>query len=89
MKISGLGQRNIPWSAEANLPVIRDAIAIFGADRCMFASNFPVDSLVTSYPAIVAAFAEAIAPLAPAQQQALWAGNAARIYRIGQVAGGR
>ncbi|WP_439668888.1 putative metal-dependent hydrolase, TIM-barrel fold [Cupriavidus necator] len=89
LKISGLGQRNIPWSAEANLPVIRDAIAIFGADRCMFASNFPVDSLVTSYPAIVAAFAEAIAPLAPAQQQALWAGNAARIYRIGQVASGR
>ena len=53
LKISGLGQRNTPWSAEANIPVIREAIAIFGADRCMFASNFPVDSLVTSYPAIV------------------------------------
>jgi predicted TIM-barrel fold metal-dependent hydrolase len=48
----------------------------------MFASNFPVDSLVTSYGAIVSAFAQAIAPLAAARQQALWAGNAARIYRI-------
>lgn len=82
LKISGLGQRNVPWSAQANIPVIRDAISIFGADRCMFASNFPVDSLVTTYPALVGAFAEAIAPLAPAQQQALWASNAARIYRI-------
>lgn len=82
LKVSGLGQRNTPWSAQANIPVIREAIAIFGADRCMFASNFPVDSLVTSYPAIVSAFAEAIAPMASAQQQALWAGNAARIYRI-------
>jgi len=82
LKISGLGQRDTPWSAEANIPVIRSAIAIFGADRCMFASNFPVDSLVATYPAIVAAFAEAIAPLDPAQRHALWAGNAARLYRM-------
>ena len=82
LKISGLGQRDTPWSAEANIPVIRSAIAIFGADRCMFASNFPVDSLVATYPAIVAAFAEAIAPLEPAQRHALWAGNAARLYRM-------
>ncbi|MCT9813432.1 amidohydrolase family protein [Acidovorax sp. Be4] len=82
LKISGLGQRDVPWTASDNVPVIQDAIAIFGADRCMFASNFPVDSLVTSYGAIVSAFAQAIAPLAPAQQRALWGGNAARIYRI-------
>jgi len=83
LKISGLGQLDSPWSAQANIPLIRTAISLFGPERCMFASNFPVDSLVTSYPAIVAAFAEAIAPLAPAQRHALWAGNAARVYRIG------
>ncbi|MNO01678.1 Amidohydrolase [compost metagenome] len=82
MKISGLGQRGRPWTAGDNVPLIQEAIAIFGAARCMFASNFPVDSLVTSYGAIVSAFAQAVAPLAPAQQQALWGGNAARIYRI-------
>lgn len=83
LKISGLGQLDSPWSAQANIPLIRTAISLFGPERCMFASNFPVDSLVASYPAIVAAFAEAIAPLAPAQRHALWAGNSARIYRIG------
>ncbi|WP_159910688.1 amidohydrolase [Pantoea sp. 18069] len=82
LKISGLGQLGRPWTARDNVPLIQEAIAIFGAERCMFASNFPVDSLVTSYGAIVSAFAQAIAPLTPAEQQALWAGNAARIYRI-------
>lgn len=82
LKISGLGQLGRPWTAADNVPLIQEAITIFGAERCMFASNFPVDSLVTSYGAIVSAFAQAIAPLAEDRQQALWAGNAARIYRI-------
>ena len=43
VKISGLGQPGRPWTVEANGPVVRDTIAIFGVDRCMFASNFPVD----------------------------------------------
>ena len=34
-----------PWTVEANGPIVRDTIAIFGLDRCMFASNFPVDCL--------------------------------------------
>ena len=38
------------WTIEANGPVIRDAIAIFGVNRCMFASNFPVDSLTARSP---------------------------------------
>ncbi|MET1116838.1 MAG: amidohydrolase family protein [Comamonas sp.] len=82
LKISGLGQLGRPWTAQDNVPLIQEAIAIFGAERCMFASNFPVDSLVTHYGAIVSAFAQAIAPLPAAQQKALWGGNAARIYRI-------
>ena len=82
LKISGLGQLGRPWTATDNVPLIQEAITIFGAERCMFASNFPVDSLVTSYGAIVSAFAQAIAPLAAQRRQALWAGNAARIYRI-------
>jgi predicted TIM-barrel fold metal-dependent hydrolase len=82
VKISGLGQRGIPWTVEANRPIIRDTIRIFGAERCMFASNFPVDSLVASYQTIVATFLEAIADFSTSDHRKLLHDNAARIYRI-------
>src|SRR5207237_6225953 len=43
LKISGLGQAYGAWSYASNRRVVRDAITIFGVERCMFASNFPVD----------------------------------------------
>jgi predicted TIM-barrel fold metal-dependent hydrolase len=82
IKISGLGQRDRPWTQEANVPIIRDAIAIFGADRCMFASNFPVDSLVASYETILEGFLAAIADRTPAERKMLLHDNAQRIYRL-------
>lgn len=82
LKISGLGQRGQRWTAEANVPVIRDAIAIFGAGRCMFASNFPVDSLVAGYGTILQGFLAAIADRPDAERRQLLHDNAQRIYRL-------
>jgi predicted TIM-barrel fold metal-dependent hydrolase len=82
VKISGLGQRGLPWTPEANVPVIRDTIAIFGSDRCMFASNFPVDSLVANYETILAGFVAAIADRPDAERRQLLHDNAQRIYRL-------
>jgi predicted TIM-barrel fold metal-dependent hydrolase len=82
VKISGLGQRDRPWRQEANVPIIRDTIEIFGADRCMFASNFPVDSLVASYETVLAGFLAAIADRPSAERLMLLHDNARRIYRL-------
>ena len=41
--------------------MIRDAIAVFGVDRCMFASNFPVDGIVGSFETIYSGFLDAVA----------------------------
>jgi predicted TIM-barrel fold metal-dependent hydrolase len=82
LKISGLGLAGQRWSAEGNRPVVRDAIAIFGAGRCMFASNFPVDSLVGRMADIFAGFAEATGDFDPAARMALFHDNAAALYRI-------
>jgi predicted TIM-barrel fold metal-dependent hydrolase len=82
VKISGLGQRGQAWTAEANRAIVRDTVDIFGLDRCMFASNFPVDSLVGDYRTIFSGFAEIVADLAPADRDRLFWRNAARIYRI-------
>ncbi|GJG96883.1 amidohydrolase [Cupriavidus pauculus] len=82
VKVSGLGLPGRPWTEADNVPVIRDAIAIVGADRCMFASNYPVDSLVAPYATILAGFIAAISIYPQAQQCALLHDNAARIYRL-------
>jgi predicted TIM-barrel fold metal-dependent hydrolase len=77
VKISGLG---LPPSQ--NRTVVRDTISIFGVDRCMFASNFPVDSLVAGLREIFVGFAAAVGDLSEAQRDALFYGNAARHYRL-------
>jgi predicted TIM-barrel fold metal-dependent hydrolase len=82
VKISGLGQRDRRWTQDANVPIIRDTISIFGADRCMFASNFPVDSLVASYEVLLAGFLAAIAGRSDADRRKLLHDNAQRVYRL-------
>jgi predicted TIM-barrel fold metal-dependent hydrolase len=82
LKISGLGRPGLPWTVEANGPVIRDAIRIFGVDRCMFASNYPVDRLAGSFETIFAGFAAAVANLSDADRTKLFHDNAVRIYRL-------
>jgi predicted TIM-barrel fold metal-dependent hydrolase len=82
IKISGLGLKGKPWTIADNASVIRDAIAIFGPLRAMFASNYPVDSLVASYRTIVEGFLAAIADHPAEDRQKLLRSNAERIYRL-------
>jgi Amidohydrolase len=39
VKISGIGERGRPWSVEHNRWIVEEIVAMFGADRAMFASN--------------------------------------------------
>ena len=41
LKISEFGLRDQPWDYDSNRAIVRDALAIFGVERCMFASEFP------------------------------------------------
>jgi predicted TIM-barrel fold metal-dependent hydrolase len=83
LKVSGLGQPDKSWPVEGNRRIVREAIATFGAARCMFASNFPVDGLCIGYRALFDAFAAFVADRPEAEQRALFHDNAVRIYRIG------
>ena len=82
IKISGIGLPGRPWSVAANAPVIRDAIAIFGTDRAMFASNFPVDSLVGDFDTIFSGFLTATADHTEEDRARLFHDNAVRLYRL-------
>jgi len=82
VKISGMGQRGAAWTADANRVIVRTVIDLFGIDRCMFASNFPVDSLCASFAAIFDGFREIVSDLPMDGQRALFRDNAMRIYAI-------
>ena len=66
----------------AGLPA--DAIAIFGTGRCLFASNFPVDSLVADFATIFSGFQEITRDLPHEDIVRLFHDNAVRIYRLKQ-----
>ncbi len=82
LKVSGLGDPAHAWTVERNAPVVDQAIEVFGADRVMFASNFPVDGLCATFADIYDGFLAMTPGLDPAAQHALFYGNAMRIYRI-------
>jgi predicted TIM-barrel fold metal-dependent hydrolase len=87
-KLSGLGtfiHRNDTTHIGA---IVRATVALFGADRCLFGSNFPIEKLWTSYADLIAAHRAAIAGFSPAEQAAILGGTAARVYRI-NAAGAR
>lgn len=62
--------------------ILRDTVAIFGAERCLFGSNFPVEKLWTSYGALLGAFLDAAAPLDDEARAAVFEKTAARVYRL-------
>jgi predicted TIM-barrel fold metal-dependent hydrolase len=82
LKISGLGQAEGGWSYASNRRVVRDAITIFGVERCMFASNFPVDSLCADYDTIFDGFHRSVDDFSAEDQARLFHENARRLYRI-------
>jgi predicted TIM-barrel fold metal-dependent hydrolase len=82
VKISGIGIADKPWTAAANREIVLDTIEIFGVERCMFASNFPVDSLVATYDDIFNGFMEIVSGFSGSEQEMLFHDNAVRYYRI-------
>ena len=82
VKISGLGQRAHPWTVASNRDIVRTVIDLFGVRRCMFASNFPVDSLCASFKTIFSGFDEIVRDFAPDERRALFHDNTVRIYAM-------
>ncbi len=82
VKISGLGLCGKTWRIEDNQSIIRDTINIFGIDRCMYASNFPVDGVVADYNTIITGYKKAVGDLSMSDQNKFFHDNAVEIYDI-------
>jgi len=95
VKVGGLGmamgwfdfyQRPSPPSsqmlADAFKPWVETCIDLFGADRCMFESNFPVDKISGPYAIYWNAFKRLAAGASAADKAALFRDTARRFYRL-------
>jgi predicted TIM-barrel fold metal-dependent hydrolase len=70
----------------ATRPYFEHALSRFGADRCMFESNFPVDKLSCSYTTLWNAFKRLTRSYSPGDRAALFHDTAARVYRLAEPA---
>ncbi len=95
VKIGGFGMRLFGFAAherprppgseelaELWRPMVETAVEAFGAARCMFESNFPVDKAGIGYTTLWNAFKRITAGWSPAERAALFHDTAARFYRI-------
>ena len=83
---TGWARRESPPSSEEVAEYwgddVRFCIDLFGPDRCMFESNFPVDRQTLPYPVIWNAFQNMAAGYSDAEQDRLFSGTATRVYRL-------
>jgi predicted TIM-barrel fold metal-dependent hydrolase len=81
-KISGLGMGDHHWTVDSIRPYVETAIEAFGVERCMFASNFPVDKLFSTYGELWDAFRALTVGYSADERRALFHDNAERYYRL-------
>lgn len=82
-KISGLAMVDRTWTTASLKPFVLQVIETFGVERCMFASNFPVERAHGSFGGFYAAYDAITAGFSHEEREALFAGTARRIYRLG------
>jgi len=81
-KISGLGMYDPDWTTETIKPWFDHALDCFGVSRCMLASNWPLDSLFSTYDDLISAYKALLTGYSSSERQAVAAENARNYYRV-------
>ena len=81
-KISGLGMGDNDWTVDSIRPYVLTSIETFGVERCFFGTNWPVDSLWSTYDELIGAYTEIVSDFSRDEQTRLFSGTAEEIYRI-------
>ncbi len=80
-KLSGLAMPLGSIGVDAFRPWLEYAIETFGVDRCLFASNFPVDGMHGTFEELYGVYAAVTDGLDEESRDKLFAANAERVYR--------
>ena len=81
-KLSGLVTECDGWSLEALAPYVAHLVKIFGAERLMWGSDWPVALLETSYADWHLAAQQLTADLSQPERDAIFGGTATRFYGL-------
>jgi predicted TIM-barrel fold metal-dependent hydrolase len=81
-KLSGLGTFLHRLDRDHVGRVTAETVRLFGPERCLFGSNFPIEKLWTDYAALIAAHRDAAAPFGEAASRAIFNDTARRVYRL-------
>ena len=83
-KVSGMVTEAVheSWTLEDLRPYVERVVEVFGYDRLMFGSDWPVCTQAAAYGQVVSAYREALGPLSDSDRDAVFGGNAARFYRL-------
>ena len=79
LKQVGIGRDEL---ARTVAPMVDHATDVFGEDRLLFGSNFPMDKANVDYPVLVGAMVDILAPRGDALLRKVFRDNAARIYGV-------
>ncbi|MFZ1814354.1 MAG: amidohydrolase family protein [Rhizobiaceae bacterium] len=82
IKLCGFGMFDKHWNAETILPLFETIEALFGRERMLFASNFPVEKLMRPYGDLLRDMVRLTALWDESSRQAFFSGNARRVYRL-------
>jgi predicted TIM-barrel fold metal-dependent hydrolase len=82
VKLSGLGTFVRACSVQLWRPVVEETLALFGPARCMYGSNYPIESLWTSYARLFETMQACLAGLSAANRRLVWHDTAAGFYRL-------
>jgi len=81
-KISGLGMGDNNWTTESIRPYVETCIELFGTNRSLFATNWPIDSLWSEYGDVVKAYREITSSYSESEIGRLFSKNAEEIYQL-------
>jgi len=81
-KLTGLGTFQRSSSVEHYRPIVSTALRLFGADRCIFGSNFPVEGMWVSYADFGEHMLEALGSISDAERRAVFRETALRVYGV-------
>ena len=70
------------WQTNDLRPYVEHALELFGTDRMMFGSDYPVCLLAASYDIVLESFQELLRELGDSERDKIFSKNAARFYRL-------
>ncbi len=70
------------WTPDDLRPYVERVVELFGYDRLMFGSDWPVCTQAATYGQVVSAYREVLGPLSDTDRDAVFGGNAACFYRL-------